>query len=251
MLNNSDSREINFEAITNFRDLGGYRAVDGCQTAWQKLFRSGALYSMTTTDQVQLKEKIKLNSVIDLRIGRGLEQQHEIHVLKDIGIKYFNVPFMSYRKEELNLHFSNMGEVYLFRIGHTEYVKRIIEAMRVIAEPANHPLLFHCGAGKDRTGLLAAFILSVLGVFEVDIIKDYSLSAPYMKDIISQVMNDPETPDDIRSLPSYTWEAAPESMELLLSTLKREYETFQQYVIEQGAELSLINQLKKNLLQSY
>jgi protein-tyrosine phosphatase len=143
-----------------------------------------------------------------------------------------------------------MGEVYLFRIGHTEYVKKIIEAMRVIAEPVNYPLVFHCGAGKDRTGLLAAFVLSVLGVADDDIVKDYSLSAPYMKDLITRLMNEPGTPDDIKNLPAYTWEAAPESMELFLSTLKREYGSIQQYIMKQGAELSLINLLKRSLLQS-
>lgn len=250
MLNNPYSRQINFEEITNFRDLGGYRTLDGHQIALRKLFRSGYLHRMTASDLVQLKGEIGLTSVIDLRSGKELEQLYEVSLLKDAGIKYFNVPFVNYMKEELNHDFSNMGEVYLFRIGHTEYVKKIIEAMRVIAEPVNYPLVFHCGAGKDRTGLLAAFVLSVLGVADDDIVKDYSLSAPYMKDLITRLMNEPGTPDDIKNLPAYTWEAAPESMELFLSTLKREYGSIQQYIMKQGAELSLINLLKRSLLQS-
>ena len=109
---------------------------------------------------------------------------------------------------------------------------------------------FHCGDGKDCSGLLAAFVLSVLNVANVDIIKDYSLSAPYMKDVVTRLMSEPGTPDDIRNLPAYTWEAAPESMELFLSTIKRKYGSVQQYLVEQGAEPALINRLKKNLLQS-
>ena len=68
-----------------------------------------------------------------------------------------------------------MGEAFLFRIRHQEYAKPIIAALEIIANPKNHPLLFHCGAGKNRSGLLAAFVVSILGVSDDDIIADYTL----------------------------------------------------------------------------
>ena len=175
----SYSREINFDGIINCRDLGGYKAEDGRIVAWRRLFRSGYVHPMTARDLNRLKEELKLTSVINLRRNKA-GQQKEVSLLNDAGIKYFNTPFFDYQQEELNYDFTNMGEAFLFRIRHQEYAKPIIAALEIIADPKNLPLLFHCGAGKDRSGLLAAFILSVLGVADSDIIADYILSAPYM-----------------------------------------------------------------------
>jgi protein-tyrosine phosphatase len=244
----SYSREINFDAIVNFRDLGGYRAKDNSTVVWRQLFRSGYLHPMTERDLTRLKEEIKLNSVIDLRSDKELQQLKEVSLLNDVGIKYFNVPFISYPKEELHHDFSNMGEAYLFRIRHKEYSKSIIDAMEIIADPKNHPLLFHCGAGKDRSGLVAAFVLSVLGVADGDIIADYILSAPYMKDLITRFMNEIGTPEDIINLPAYTWKATSESMTWFLTSLKHEFGSARGYLEMHGAETSLFDRLEKALL---
>ena len=241
-------REINFDAIINFRDLGGYRAKGNRTVAWRRLFRSGYLYPMTERDLSRLKEEIKLTSVIDLRSGNELQQLKEAGILKDAGIKYFNVPFVSYSKEELHYNFSNMGEAYLFRIRHEEHGRRIIDAMEIIAESKNHPLLCHCGAGKDRSGLVATFVLSILGVADGDIIADYILSAPYMKDLITRLMNEPGTPEDIKNLPAYTWEATSASMAWFLSSLQREFGSAKGYLERYGADTSLFDRLEKALL---
>ena len=244
----SYSRETNFDAIINFRDLGGYRAKGNRTVARRQLFRSGYLHPMTERDLSRLKQEIKLTSVIDLRSDKELQQLKEVSLLNDAGIKYINVPFISYSKEELYHDFSNMGEVYLFRIRHKEYSKPIIDALEIIADPKNHPLLFHCGAGKDRSGLVAAFVLSVLGVADGDIIADYILSAPYMKDLITRLMKEPGTPEDIKNLPAYTWEATSASMTWFLSSLKREFGSARGYLKMYGAETSLFDRLEKALL---
>ena len=178
----SYSREINFEKIINFRDLGGYRAEGGRTVAWRRLFRSGYLHPMTARDLNRLKEELKFTTVINLRRNKA-GQQKEVALLNSAGIKYFSTPFFDYQQEELNYNFTNMGEAFLFRIRHQEYAKPIIAALEIIADPKSLPLLFHCGAGKDRSGLMAAFVLSVLGVADSDIIADYILSAPYMRDL--------------------------------------------------------------------
>ena len=244
----SYSREINFDAIINFRDLGGYYTKGKRTIAWRRLFRSGYLHPMTERDSTRLKKEIKLTSVIDLRNNKELQQIKEVSLLNDAGIKYFNVPFISYSKEEVHHDFSNMGEAYLFRIRHKEYGRRIIDAMEIIAEPENHPLLFHCGAGKDRSGVVAAFVLGVLGVADGDIISDYILSAPYMKNLVSRLTSEPGTPEDIKNLPAYSWKATSASMAWFLSFLKREFGSARGYLEIHGAETSLFDRLEKALL---
>jgi protein-tyrosine phosphatase len=243
----SYSKEIKFDGIINCRDLGGYKAEGNRTVAWRRLFRSGYIHPMTEGDLRRLKEELKLTSVIDLRRNKA-GQNKEVNLLKIAGIKYYNTPFLSYQKEELNYDFTSMGEAFLFRIRHKEYTKPLIDALEIIADPKNHPLLFHCGAGKDRSGLLAAFVLSVLGVADKDIVSDYALSAQYMPDMVKRLMQDPETPDDVKNLPAYTWEATAASMALFLSVLKQEFGSARRYLEMNGADKSLFERLEKALL---
>ena len=148
----------------------------------------------------------------------------------------------------MHLDFTNRGEAFLFRIRHKEYAKPIIAALEIIADPKNLPLLFHCGAGKDRSGVLATFVLSVLGVVDDDIIADYILSAPYMADMVAGMMKDPGTPEEEKNLPAYTWEATAESMALFLSGLKQEFGSARGYLEINGADRSLFERLAKALL---
>jgi len=247
------SRHINFESVLNFRDLGGYRAQGGRTIAWRRLFRSGELHHMTSHDITRLKEEIRLRSVIDLR---GSVQQELLGVgpLNEIGVKYYSIPLsiitdrVNDRGKELFRDFSNSGEVYLYRVRNKEYGRRIVDALEIIADPENHPLVLHCNAGKDRSGILAAVVLGVLGVPDEDIIIDYTLTAPYMKEFINRWNNDPRTAEVHKNLPEYQLKASPESMALFLSTLNKEYGSVRGYVMVQGAEVSLFNRLERALL---
>ena len=243
----SYSREIKFDGIINCRDLGGYRAKGGRTIAERRLFRSGYVHPATVRDLNRLKEELKLTSVINLRHNKA-GQQKEVSLLIEGGIKYFNTPFFNYQQEEINYDFTNMGEAFLFRIRHKEYAKPIINALEIIADPKNLPLLFHCGAGKDRSGLVAAFVLSVVGVAESDIIADYILSAPYMRELVTNMMNDPGTPEEEKNLPAYSWDATAESMALFLSGLKQEFGSARGYLEINGADKSLFVRLEKALL---
>lgn len=245
------SRHIKFEHVINFRDLGGYRARDGYTVAWRRLFRSGEFRNMTRSDFNLLTGEIGVTSVIDLRSSIEVERQG-VGLLSEADIRYHNISFLAggNREEDERLfkEFTNMGEFYLHLVRKSEFGERIAAALEIIAEPENHPLVFHCAIGKDRTGILAAVLLSVLGVKDEDIIEDYSLSAPYMEELLERINNDPEMAKAIKPLPDYFWKAAPESMALFLSTLRREYGSVRDYVKAQGVEPSLIKRLESSLL---
>ena len=247
MTRQSYPRHIRFEAVFNFRDLGGYWANGGRTLAWRRLFRSSELHHMTSHDIVQLKEEIRLRSVIDLRSSRQLEP---FSPLNEVGVEYYNIPLVDRGIEKENVYqgFSNLGEIYSYRVRHAEFSRRVIEALEIIAEPDNLPLVFHCSAGKDRTGVLTAIVLGILGVTDEDIIEDYTLTATYMKELINRWNNDPITAEVLKNVPGYIWEASPESMTFFLSTLKREYGSATGYVEAHGAEVSLIHRLETALL---
>ncbi len=246
------SRHIEFEEILNFRDLGGYRTGDGRTVAWRRLFRSGELHYMTGNDAVKLKEEIKLNSVLDLRTPRR-EREMQFGLLNQVGVTYFNTPLFTTldrgidEVKRLFQSISRMGELYIYLLKQAGISEELMKAMEVIADPGNHPLVFHCSAGKDRSGMLAAIILGVLGVEDKDIVEDYIVTASYMEQMMKRWDTVPEM-EDYNDLPDFTDLAVPESMKMFLSALKQEYGSVRGYVEAQGADAGLFDRLEKELL---
>ena len=245
------SRNITFESVSNFRDIGGYRTRDGNTIAWRRLFRSGELCKMTRNDFKRLTNELGVVSVIDLRSGPELENNGK-GLLEGSEIKYCNIAFMTDDDPGANAsryaHCTNMGEFYLEMARQKDYGQRITEALEIIAEPENHPLVFHCAVGKDRTGMLASVLLSLLGVEEKDIIEDYALSEPYMDELLARLKNNPQKNDPPLDIPEYFWKASPESMRLFLSTICKEYGSVKQYVAAMGGKPDLAERLAKALL---
>jgi protein-tyrosine phosphatase len=116
------------------------------------------------------------------------------------------------------------------------------------ADRNNHPLVFHCSLGKDRTGVLAAMLLAAAGVMDEDIIHDYTLSVPFMPEIRDRMRNDPAASPEVKELPDFQWEAAAESMARFLGLLRREYGSAARYLKAQGADNSLPQRLEEALL---
>ena len=246
------NRHLRFESVSNFRDIGGYRTRKGDTVAWRRIFRSGEFKDLNKQELQKLTKDIGLISVIDLRGAMELERQG-IGLLSEANIKYHSVPFSTgvanrADDERLFRKCTNMGEFYLDIVRHPDYGGQILEALEIIAMPGNHPLVFHCAVGKDRTGILAAMLLSILGVEDTDIIEDYSLSDPYMVELQKRINSDPKAAAAAQPLPDYFWKATPESMALFLSTLRKEYGSINGYLEAMGMEPSLPKRLAAVLL---
>lgn len=246
------NRHIYLKSVTNLRDIGGYKARNGKTIVWRRIFRSGELVRLTREDFQIIKEEIRPVSLLDLRSTFEVER-HGIGLITEANVKYYNVSFVAdggdrEANERRYRKFTNMGEFYLDLVQDKEFGQCIIEALEVIAEPKNHPLVFHCAVGKDRTGILAAVLLSVLGVEDKDIIEDYSLSGPYMEKLLKNVNNDPGLAEAAKALPGYFWEATPDSMALFLAEIRREYGSVEDYLKAQGVEPSLTHRLEMALL---
>jgi protein tyrosine/serine phosphatase len=252
-MSRSHPRHIPFESAPNFRDLGGYRTHDGRTVAWRRLFRSATLHKMNDREVARLERDISPRAVIDLRTPRDPEHNPEVLLLEKIGARYHPVPFSTWPwlpdpSQRPHVYATDMGEIYLYRIREQPFAQRLVDALEIIAERDNHPLVFHCSAGKDRAGLLAAMVLTALGIVDEDVVDDYALSAPFMKDIRNRMTSDPETALGVKDLPDFQWEASAESMATFLSLLRREYGSADGYLEASGASRSLVDRLKDALL---
>ena len=251
MKQESYHRYIPFEGIYNFRDLGGYRTRDGRTVIWRQIFRSGEMQHMTADDAIRFRDEIPLVSVLDLRSLIEVNR-HGIGRLQELGISHNNISFIGNPGSEETLKWFkaslNMGDFYLYLFKHTKIGLHVIEALNIISKPENRPVVFHCVGGKDRTGILAAIILSILGVSDDDIIKDYALTRKHMPGLISRINNDPQRAVLFKQLPHFVAEASAEAMAFFLTGLKEEYGSITRMMKSYGVSNALINRLRSTLL---
>jgi protein-tyrosine phosphatase len=246
-------RHLRFKSVTNFRDIGGYRTPQGRTVAWRRIYRSGELARISQEEYDRLIKEIRLNAIVDLRSDFEIVRQGT-GLPEGTKIKYYNIAFITDggKTADVEAHryetFNNMGQFYLDIAQNKGFGGKIVRALEVIAEPKNHPLVFNCAIGKDRTGILAAMLLSSLGVAEEDIIEDYSLSDQYMSELRRALESHGNIPDDVKRLPDFFWRADPASMTLFLTTLRKEYGSIEDYLKHMGAEKFLAKRLEKALL---
>ena len=176
------TRRLEFEALFNFRDLGGYTTADGSHTRWGSVFRADGLHRATPGDLRRL-EAIGITTVVDLRTG---------HERVDDGSFDAEHPSIDYRHSPIfddltgddrpNRESENyLAELYVRMIAAKG--DRLVGAVRAIVD-APGPVVFHCTAGKDRTGVVAALMLSAVGVADDTIAQDYALSHAAMDALV-------------------------------------------------------------------
>ena len=202
------------ENIINCRDLGGY-AFDGGVTAFGKALRAGVAKTPTEND-LEVLRKFGIRTIIDLRGNEEAE---------DMPSFFKNNPEFEYHHISLleaNPAFSRlkMSMPEMYELCLNDYKENFAKALRVIAN-LDAPFMFHCFCGKDRTGILAALLLSAAGVEKIDIIADYEVSYTYIKDFIER---------EIRENTGLIWEADPtrfysqrEHMEHILDYIDRTF----------------------------
>lgn len=178
-------RRIPLEGQPNFRDLGGYPSSDGRTVRWGALYRSGELNKLSQADQAKLAA-LDLKTVVDLRSEPEVSFFGEPSLPE--GIELLSIPVASGNLVAeiipplLEGDFTKVPSDLLIRINRQlakEAGAQFAHFMRVVADSANRPLVFHCTQGKDRTGFASALVLSALGVSWDDIVQDYLLSNPY------------------------------------------------------------------------
>ena len=175
-------RLIALEGATNFRDLGGYEALDGRRVRWRRLFRADGLHALTPSDRRTLAG-LGIEQALDLRYGpeRAGEPARLPESVASVHIGLADKPAKSLL-ETLKVGGVPSAEVARtwLRESYAGYPDKYAPACRailsrLIAEGAP-PLLFHCTAGKDRTGFAAAVVLEALGVPRETVMEDYLLT---------------------------------------------------------------------------
>lgn len=185
----ADHRLLPLQGAANVRDLGGYRTEDGRRVKWGLLYRGGALDKLTTQDQEHLQQ-LGLQRVVDLRSPEEVNDAPD-RLPPDLLARRIELPvtagILDIRDLTRRIHAGDLASLDLRDIlveGNRSFVREHAGIFRdwlhSLLNDQNAPVLFHCTAGKDRTGYAAAILLLALGVPEATVMQDYMASNQYL-----------------------------------------------------------------------
>ncbi len=177
------------EGTLNLRDLGGYPGLGGRTVRWGLVFRSDALHALTDADRDALR-RIGLRVIYDLRKAHERARQPTAltvdHGHRDVHLPVDDDPMAEPGRDLMDQILDGTlpeaDDAYVIDIYASVLLKGAAAYGRLLThltEDGGLPALFHCAAGKDRTGIAAALLLSVLGVDEETILDDYELTNIY------------------------------------------------------------------------
>jgi len=164
---------IDVDGTHNFRDTGGYPASGGI-TRWGQLFRSDSLSAVTAAGAGDLAA-LRIGVVIDLRSPLERSQDHSRSVLP--GAMHVWLPIHGGSRSSIVGADGVVSLESLYRQVVADSAWTIAAAVSVIADSGSLPVLVHCTAGKDRTGLVVALALEAAGVDRTAVVADYTQSA--------------------------------------------------------------------------
>ena len=172
-------KNIKFEGLKNTRDLGGIKAKNGLIKE-KKMIRAAGLSGLTSKDVDKLLDDYDQLAVIDLRTEEEIFEKPDIQIQ---NAKYIHMPVLTSeafgitheeaarRKIDKEVNLRNFYAL-AFTDEYIENIRTIIKTILSL-EDEDYTVLFHCTEGKDRTGVIAAVLLTILGADRETIMEDY------------------------------------------------------------------------------
>lgn len=242
------NKPFQLEGPSNLRELGGYPAKDGRFTKTHVFLRSDALNTLTD-EGGQYLYGYGLRLIVDLRgeLVRLAQPDHVPHTVRDLHVPLYD-----------HLHTALLRADMHMKDGHTELTMTEIYEMIVDGDPeevakalrdliaAEDCALFHCTAGKDRTGIIAMLILALAGVPRDIIVADYAQSE---KNVSAELRREEELEEKLAHafVPAGAFESKPAFMEALLAHMDAKYGSVENYV----SEIGITEEEKNRLLEKF
>jgi protein-tyrosine phosphatase len=242
----TDDRIVPFDTCFNFRDIGGYETVDGRHVVRGATFRSDTLHRLTTAD-LERAFALGIRTVIDLR---STDEVTEWGRFPGDDVDFHHLPLFEhdepYEPFDPDDPEPPVGEMYVQMA--TAGRDALASSLRVIAE-GELAVVFHCAAGKDRTGILAALLLSTLGVPDDLIVADYEISEHALAPSFAWAeANDAAMATALAKLAPWQHRSSPERMQVFLDRLRERHGSIEGYLTDAGLETEVLEALRARLL---
>lgn len=224
---------IPLEGAGNVRDLGGYAGEENKVGKFGVFLRGNTLENLSKKDNEFLKN-YGVTDIIDLRSEEAVSLKPD-SIDKD-DFNYHIIPLLNMKFNEnliLEKENFNMGEGYKYILENKAAIKLIFEALA----KSKGATLFHCTAGKDRTGLVSMLILGVCGVSRKDIVANYEVSYTYVPLVIDGILDNPSL---VYSLPEY--------IESAIDYIEEKFVTYYDYLKACDISDDVIEKIKEKYL---
>lgn len=211
------------------------------------MFRADGIHRLDRTDLAPFG----IRTVVDLRTPRETAKGHFVG---DDVMGYFHLPILQETWESTLAQGDGWSSSERFLadryLDMTEEGKAAIgAALRMLSDPDAVPLVFHCAAGKDRTGVLAALTLCLVGVPDDVVVADYALSRAATEMFFEWLKTEyPERVADLEAQPTTFLDSPAEAMHLFLAELRCRHGSVEAYAEEAGAGRDTVAALQANLL---
>ncbi|MDT7573535.1 MAG: protein-tyrosine phosphatase [Actinomycetota bacterium] len=200
-------RWIELDGAVNVRDLGGLTTADGGTTKPGVLLRSDNLQGLSDKDVRRLLDDYGIRTVLDLRTPTEVRSEGPGPLVAE-GVRHVNLDLIPNWDEEegsdriVPHEQREQGDLSHFYLTYLDQMPQsVVDALRVITDDASGPVVVHCAAGKDRTGVVVALALHVAGVDRDEIVADYALTGERIEAIRDRLAASPTYAEDMRTRP--------------------------------------------------
>lgn len=239
------ARRLWWDGCPNARDLGGLPTADGGQTRWGAIMRSDSPHRLTPAGERALLDH-GVRTIVDVRLpGEASVDAHSFAVPGDHGISYVNLSFV-----DPTFVPDDSAPIVLVKIYKNMLVRdleRVGAIMQAIADAPEGGVLIHCHAGKDRTGLLCALLLDLVGVPRQIIAEDYALTGEYLRERTEAWVASVPDQRTEREREAERWHPRPEIMREVLAFVDERFGGSEAYLCLAGLEPPEIAQLRARL----
>ncbi|MCL2775084.1 MAG: tyrosine-protein phosphatase [Oscillospiraceae bacterium] len=224
-------RRLDLEGAYNVRDLGGYSVSSNGITKWGVFLRSDDLAEITKND-MDLLSKYGINTIINLKAVDETINPIE----NDTRFRHIHIPLFDDYNKMVDIIKDYNDSFYLAAIkAFTPHIRDIFNS---IAKHINDGgILFHCLAGKDRTGIIAMLLLLLAGVSEFDILADYIVSAIYNRPLVAK-----------QNKPFETIHIYPDEIEMVMTEIRNNYNGVENYLKNIDVSSEDIEKIKENFI---
>ncbi len=230
-------RRFNFKAVYNCRDIGGFITSSNQLVQSNVFIRSDNLTDLEKSEMDFLEER-GVQAVIDFRHKDEIDHAPDPFA-KHPRIDYHNIAILDHAQFTLeDLNRIKLSDLYISMAENETFVRSVFETLAQY----DKTVLYHCTAGKDRTGVITALLFKLVGVPDIDIIADYEVSFTYL--VPKYAGRDENVSEMYKDL----FDSKPETMETFLNYLNYKYPNILDYFASKRISNETLERIKHKLL---
>jgi protein-tyrosine phosphatase len=230
-------RRFNFKAVYNCRDIGGFLTQSNQIVRNNVFLRSDNLTDLQE-DEMEFLQTYGVQAVIDFRHQNEIDHAPDPFV-NHPNVDYYNIAILDHAQFTLeDLNRIKLSDLYISMSENKAFIKQVFDTFAKY----DKAVLYHCTAGKDRTGVITALLYKLVGVPDIDIIADYEVSFTYL--VPKYVGRDENVSEMYQDL----FSSRPETMSTFLNYLNYKYPNIMDYFISRDISMETIDIIKRKLL---